>query len=513
MHNNYFFLKHLSSEFNTSLTGAILEVCFSQEKDELVLGFTKNQKETFLKATMRPDFSSVTILESFGRARRNSVNLWEEIYGLEVLKIEVFEHERAFYIQIQNNYKLVFKFFGNRPNLLIFKEEILIYLFNNALLTDKNLQLIDFGKKPDFSLDSFIQNNGNIRKTWFTLGKTASDIIENQLNTEDLSEKWKIVNQFITQFESPKFHIGFLNEKPVLSLLDFPGKLKTFDTATAAINDFYIFYQKEITFFSEKEKLKKQLEKEILKTKNYKENTENKLFALLDGTSKEKIANILMANLHQINSGQESVELDDFYNQQKITIKLKKDLSPQKNAENFYRKSKNEKIEIEAIDSNINAAEKKIDFLENKLLTIESIESLKELKNFQKVETRTENIKNQESPFRVFNFENWEIWVGKNAKNNDLLTQKHAQKEDYWLHARDTPGSHVVIKNPNKKAIPDFVVEHAASIAAFYSKRSSETVVPVIFTQKKHVRKGKGMPAGQVIVDKEKVLIVAPFSG
>ena len=99
MHNNYFFLKHLSSEFNTSLTGAILEVCFSQEKDELVLGFTKNQKETFLKATMRPDFSSVTILESFGRARRNSVNLWEEIYGLEVLKIEVFEHERAFYIQ------------------------------------------------------------------------------------------------------------------------------------------------------------------------------------------------------------------------------------------------------------------------------------------------------------------------------------------------------------------------------------------------------------------------------
>ncbi|MFN8429348.1 MAG: NFACT RNA binding domain-containing protein [Spirosomataceae bacterium] len=513
MHNNYFFLKHLSIELDNLLVGAQLEVCFSQEKDELVLGFTKNQKENFLKATLRPDFSSVTVLEIFGRARRNSVNLWEEIYGLEVLKIEVFEHERAFYIQIQNDYKLVFKFFGNRPNLLVYKNENQIYLFNNALLTDKNLLLNDFGKKPDFSLDTFIQNNGNIRKTWFTLGKTATEIIENQLNNQNLEESWNKVNRIITKFESPEFHVGFLNEKPVLSLLDFPGKINTYDSAISAINDFYIFYQKEITFFSEKEKLRKQLEKEILKTKNYKENTENKLLALLDATSKEQIANILMANLHQINSGQESVTLDDFYNQQKINIKLKKELSPQKNAEHFYRKSKNEKIEIETIESNIRAAEKKIELFENKLITIERITSLKELKNFQKVEIRTETTKEQESPFRIFNFENWEIWVGKNAKNNDLLTQKHAQKEDYWLHARDTPGSHVVIKNPNKKAIPEFVAEYAASLAAFYSKRSNETVVPVIFTQKKYVRKGKGMPAGQVIVDKEKVLIVAPYSG
>ena len=113
----------------------------------------------------------------------------------------------------------------------------------------------------------------------------------------------------------------------------------------------------------------------------------------------------------------------------------------------------------------------------------------------------------EELPFKEYMYKGIRIWVGRNAKNNDLLTTKYAQKDDWWLHARDTSGSHVVIKSPNPSAE---VLEYAASLAAGYSKSNSESLVAVMYTQKKYVRKTKNLAAGMVIVEKEKTLLVEP---
>ena len=113
-------------------------------------------------------------------------------------------------------------------------------------------------------------------------------------------------------------------------------------------------------------------------------------------------------------------------------------------------------------------------------------------------------------PFKQFVVEGFTILVGKNAQNNDLLTQKYAYKEDLWLHAKDVSGSHVLIKYQAGKTFPKKVIEKAAQIAAYFSKRRNETLCPVIVTPKKFVRKTKDLDAGQVIVEKENVIMVEP---
>ncbi|MGB3465496.1 MAG: NFACT RNA binding domain-containing protein, partial [Cyclobacteriaceae bacterium] len=104
------------------------------------------------------------------------------------------------------------------------------------------------------------------------------------------------------------------------------------------------------------------------------------------------------------------------------------------------------------------------------------------------------------------------IWIGRNAKNNDELTQKHTHKNDLWLHAKDVSGSHVVIKQNGKEDFPADIIEKAARLAAWYSKRKNDSVCPVLYTPRKYVRKPKGMLPGQVIVDREQVVLVEPAS-
>jgi predicted ribosome quality control (RQC) complex YloA/Tae2 family protein len=117
---------------------------------------------------------------------------------------------------------------------------------------------------------------------------------------------------------------------------------------------------------------------------------------------------------------------------------------------------------------------------------------------------------NQLHLFKKFVHENFEIWIGKNAQNNDLLTQRHSYKEDLWLHARDVTGSHVLIKYQAGKKFPMSVIERAAQLAAYFSKRKNDTLCPVIYTPKKYVRKPKGAAAGSVKIEREEVIMVCP---
>jgi predicted ribosome quality control (RQC) complex YloA/Tae2 family protein len=113
-------------------------------------------------------------------------------------------------------------------------------------------------------------------------------------------------------------------------------------------------------------------------------------------------------------------------------------------------------------------------------------------------------------PFHTTEHMGYQIWIGKNAVNNDLLTLKYAHKDDMWLHAKDVSGSHVVVKNQSGKTFPKEVIERAAELAAYNSKRKTESLCPVAYTLKKYVRKRKGDPAGAVIVEREEVIMVTP---
>lgn len=114
-------------------------------------------------------------------------------------------------------------------------------------------------------------------------------------------------------------------------------------------------------------------------------------------------------------------------------------------------------------------------------------------------------------PYRSFEFEGFEILVGKAATDNDHLTFRVAEPHDLWLHvAGGTPGSHVVIRNPDKGSLPSPVIERAASLAAWYSKARNASRVEVHVCRAADVKKARGAPAGQVQIARFKSVRVVP---
>jgi predicted ribosome quality control (RQC) complex YloA/Tae2 family protein len=215
-----------------------------------------------------------------------------------------------------------------------------------------------------------------------------------------------------------------------------------------------------------------------------------------------------MAYMHEVNPGMEKVTLNNFYDNKPIEIKLKKELNAQKNAEVFYRKAKNQQIEIDKLKESIAKKIKELEKYKNSLQELEASEDLKSLrKHSVQIAPKT---KERNLPYFEFEHKGFKIWVGKNAESNDELTLKHAFKEDLWLHVKDVPGSHVIIKHQAGKTFPKDVIERAAQLAAYNSKRRTESLCAVVFTPKKYVRKRKGDPAGAVVVEKEEVILVEP---
>jgi len=112
---------------------------------------------------------------------------------------------------------------------------------------------------------------------------------------------------------------------------------------------------------------------------------------------------------------------------------------------------------------------------------------------------------------RVFkSSDGYEILVGKKAKDNDHLTFRVARSLDLWLHAADYPGSHVVVKNPNRKDVPHQTLLEAAQLAAFYSDAREQIKAAVNYTQKKFVNKPRGAAPGLVRLATFKTILVVP---
>jgi predicted ribosome quality control (RQC) complex YloA/Tae2 family protein len=140
-----------------------------------------------------------------------------------------------------------------------------------------------------------------------------------------------------------------------------------------------------------------------------------------------------------------------------------------------------------------------------KLITIMKDLKLKPEEN----NTINDDIKNKFKRYLIDG--KYQVYVGRDSQNNDLLTLKFAKQNDYWFHARSVSGSHVVLKNDNTKDnMPKNVLKKAASLAAYHSKAKTAGISPVSYTLKKYVVKKKGMEPGKVALLKEDVLLVRP---
>lgn len=518
MQNNYYFLKQVCLSLQNHLLGFQLIEAFSQAKDELILRFyeQKTQHFFYIRASLSPEFTCLSFPTDFSRARQNSVDLFELLIGAEVMNIRQFLNERCFAVFFNQGLTLLFKMHGQRSNVVLFQENQAIELFNNNLEKDWEINLSTLDRPIDQSLEGFLKNG--FTQTFPTFDKEMKEAIKNNLLENQTPEnQYTAIQNLLTLIENPQYYIFQKNNKIHFAL--FPTSqsrtdfelFRVFENPLEAVNYFYYLYISKLQLLKEKTEVLRKFEKQKEKASFYIQKTEEKLAALELENRYEEIGHILMANLQLIPEKVQKITLFDFYHNQDITIKLKEHLSPQKNAELYYKKAKNQKIEIQTLQENISKKKRELEKLKTYIIEIQSITNLKELRKYFKVNQLSQVEEEKEDiPFRRFDCEGFEILVGKNAKNNDLLTQKYAFKEDMWLHARDVSGSHVVIKYKSGKTFPTTVIERAAELAAWYSKRKNDSLCPVIYTPKKFVRKPKGANEGSVIVEKEQVIMVVP---
>ena len=516
MHNNYFFLRVLVRELRQKLMYARLKQCFSQEKDELVLGFERQTGDDFwIKCAFGSQFSTLQFPESFHRAGRNSVDLFSDLLLAEVQDVVMFDNERAFGIHLLGDFVLVFKLFGNRSNLILFRDGDYQEQFQNRLKKDEEIILRGLDRKIDQSYEAFLAHDAEAFALFPTLGKEAWAHVKARGYEEQTAKaRWDLLQEVLTEFEDPSFFIVSESKGVFLHLLPVSGELLwEGKDPIEALNRLYAYHYSIGEFNREKFQVLAAIQKAILKTQNYLADVRNQRVMLDAKVPFEEIGHILMANLHAIPAGQKEVELYDFYRDKPIRISLNSSLSPAQNAENYYRKSKNFSKELAHWQSNLDRKEQALEDLFTQESQVQMAETRKQLKPFLKLLSQQSPTvaAPAEIPFKEFAVDGWVIWVGKSAKNNDLLTLKYAKKFDLWLHARDVAGSHVIIRNPNQQKVPDYVIEKAAGLAAYFSKRQHDTLCPVIVTPKKYVRKTRDLLAGQVIVDREEsVVLVAP---
>lgn len=514
MHNNYYFLRQLSARLSERIVGYTIVSCFSQNKDELIIELNNSRDSFFTKVNLTAGFCCLSFPGNFHRARKNSVDLFKEIILKKVTSINQFENERSFSLELGNHHSLIFKMHNNFANVLFLRDGHVEEIFRNHLQSDFEIIPEKLNRPMDFTKENFLNNTSPLNTVYFTFGKLVWDYLEEK-NFSQLENRnqWLLFKQTLQQLARPTYYLIERRGKLIFSLLPFANIITEFSDPILAVSEFSDRLIRDQVFYFEKSTTLHQLHAKLKGSESYLKKNSQKLSELINDDHYQLWGDLIMANMNSIKAGLEKISLPSFYDESMVEIKLKKELNSQKNAEIFYRKAKNQQIEIDKLKESITSKENEIIKLKG---WIQASEQAGELKEVRKIMTETGLDKKQQGqaenlPFHEFEFKGYKILVGRSAEANDKLTLKYSYKDDLWLHAKDVAGSHVLIKHQSGKNFPKDVIEYAAGLAAYNSKRKNESLCPVAFTQKKYVRKRKGDPAGMVVVEREEVILVQPL--
>lgn len=225
---------------------------------------------------------------------------------------------------------------------------------------------------------------------------------------------------------------------------------------------------------------------------------------------------LIMANLHRIQKGMKEIEVDNYYNEEKVLIPLDPRKTPIENSQKFYSRYQKAKTALVKTQEQIEKTEDDIAYFETLMSQVQQagISDIEEIREelaeqgymkAQKSKKKKKPTKPSVEPY--VSSTGIPISVGKNNKQNDYVTFKVASKSDTWLHTKDIPGSHVIIHD----AAPDEeTILEAATIAAYFSKARESSSVPVDYTEVRQVKKPSGAKPGFVIYFEQKTVFVTP---
>jgi predicted ribosome quality control (RQC) complex YloA/Tae2 family protein len=306
----------------------------------------------------------------------------------------------------------------------------------------------------------------------------------------------------------------------VLPLTHLQVEAKAFATPSELLDRFYFGK-------AERDRVKQQahdLERFIA---NEKAKNEKKLVKLKQTLEEAKQAEqyrlygeLLTANLYAIERGMKEIEVINYYDENgaTVTIPLDPQKSPSENAQSYFQKYQKAKNSLNIVQEQIERTKEEIAYFDTLLQQLETaaskdVEEIREElieQGYLRARAAKQTKKQKQRKIELDRYvasDGTEILVGKNNKQNDYLTTKLAHKDELWLHTKDIPGSHVVIrsKNPSEQTIIE-----AANLAAYFSKARQSSSVPVDYTRVRYVKKPSGAKPGFVIYENQQTIYVTP---
>lgn len=300
------------------------------------------------------------------------------------------------------------------------------------------------------------------------------------------------------------------------------------------LDDFYNEKETSEEFKTYRDSILKMILDLLKKYKKRLLNIDEKLNACKDMEKYQIYGELITANLYQIpNQNVKEITLDNYYDNQKITIPLDDRYSPSVNAKRFFKKYHKLKNALEIVTLQKEETMKELTYIESIVYELENSSTLEEISEiFEEIsenvifKEKTEHLKNKKktkvkkssltknkkvsfNPFK-YTIAGYTLLVGRNNKENDYLTLKYAKKTDLWFHTKDIHGSHAILQLNPSQLPDDSILTQCAEIVAYHSKARNSSNVPVDICEVKYVKKPNGAKPGMVIYTNHKTLYVNP---
>lgn len=304
-----------------------------------------------------------------------------------------------------------------------------------------------------------------------------------------------------------------------LDSLNDKEKIKV-DSISSLLEEFYNSKFLRDSLGSKSKELKKIVKKNIEKLNRKLSNQANELNVALNREKFKVYADLISSNFYKIEKGADSVTVENFYDEMKeIKIPLDPTLDGPANAAKYYKKYSKLKNAASFLTEQIEIGKSEISYLESMLLNIDFAERPDEIDELyeemekegylkKKKKNNKKKKDSDENYITVKTEDGFDIYIGKNNRQNDYLTHKKAKKNDLWFHVKDAPGSHVILKNDNRDFTNNSLLT-AAKLAAKYSSLSKSQNIPVDYTFKMYVKRHPAKKPGLVTYTNYKTINIS----
>ncbi len=346
------------------------------------------------------------------------------------------------------------------------------------------------------------------------------DVTTDTLSDQDWRNLYKLWCEWLGRLEEENFTpMTTVDGYNVLGW----GGVKSAANTQELVNQYYTDILNAQNFLQLRHQLQQKLHNWLEKLHTKAETFQQRLAQSDRAESYRQNADLLMAYLHQWQPGMTEITLADFATGQPVTIQLEPDLTAVQNAQKLYKqhqKLKRARVAVEPLLADVEAEIAYLEQVESAITQLDTYQTPEDLDAIAEIRDELINQKYLEDSgyrqrsnnevstnFHRFRTPNgFEVWIGRNNRQNDYLTFRVAGDYDLWFHAQEIPGSHVLLRLEPGAVADEIDLQYTANLAAYYSRARQSEQVPVIYTQPKHVYKPKGAKPGIAIYKQERIL-------